>query len=72
MRHWKLGSAAVAVVVASAACGGGGLVLPEPRPLVIQSGARLSADEARLMGTKRGVPRPPDLGCTCWTRRCLH
>ena len=33
----------------AAACGGGGLVLPEPRPLVVQSGARLSADETRLM-----------------------
>lgn len=38
--------AAAAVTVAG--CGSAGLRLPEARPLVIQSGARLSPDEARL------------------------
>ncbi|HSM03334.1 MAG TPA: hypothetical protein VK858_01880 [Longimicrobiales bacterium] len=57
MRRKTLEIAAVAVVAAAAACGGGGLILPEPRPLVIQSGARLSADEAQLMEIYQWVDR---------------
>jgi hypothetical protein len=51
MHSRKLGATLLAVAAFAfvSACGGGGLVLPEPRPLVVQSGARLSADEARLM-----------------------
>ncbi len=49
MQARKLGVTLLAVVAFGAACGGGGLVLPEPRPLVVQSGARLSANETRLM-----------------------
>lgn len=37
------------------ACGNAGLNLPQPRPLVIQSGARLSADEDRLMSIYQWV-----------------
>ncbi len=40
---------AIAASMGLAACGSAGLNLPQPRPLVVQSGARLSADEDRLM-----------------------
>ena len=49
MHSRKFGAALVALATIASACGSGGLVLPEPRPLIVQSGARLSADEARLM-----------------------
>lgn len=49
MQSRKLGVALLAVVAFAAACGSQGLDLPEPRPLVVQSGARLSADQTRLM-----------------------
>lgn len=57
MQQRTLGIAGTLMVAFAAACGGGGLVLPEPRPLVIQSGARLSADEARLMQIYQWVDR---------------
>lgn len=41
-------TAAVAVVLAASACGPRPLQLPEPRPLIVSSGARLTADEETL------------------------
>ena len=57
MQHRTFGLATVLMSVLGAGCGGGGLVLPEPRPLVIQSGARLSADETELMQIYEWVDR---------------
>ncbi|MEJ2538600.1 MAG: hypothetical protein P8188_01235 [Gemmatimonadota bacterium] len=57
MQRRKLGVTAMAVLAFAAACGGGGLVLPEPRPLVIQSGARLTPDETRLEEIYQWVDR---------------
>lgn len=40
--------AVLGMAILAAGCGSAGLQLPEPRPLVIQSGARLNPDEERL------------------------
>lgn len=47
-RCLALGSALLLTALGSACGGGGGLVLPTPRPLVNQTGARLNPEEARL------------------------
>lgn len=57
MRPKNLRLGALALLALATACGGGGLVLPEPRPLVIQSGARLNPEEDRLKEIYEWVDR---------------
>lgn len=51
---------ALAMVGALGACGGGAPALPDPRPVVIYSGARIRADKDSLQEIDRWVTREQD------------
>lgn len=55
MRRTTIRILALLALLVSAACGSGNLRLPQPRPLIIQSGARLNPEEARLKEVYRWV-----------------
>lgn len=55
MRRAKIQILVLLAVVFAGACGSGNLRLPQPRPLIIQSGARLTPEETRLKEVYRWV-----------------
>lgn len=55
MRRTKIQILVLLAVLVAGACGSGALNLPRPRPLIIQSGARLNPEEDRLKEVYRWV-----------------